>query len=134
MQNKKDKLKGQRVKNKGLLGIRKRGIRFGIIARMRWRKQFRKEVPLYKRIWLALNYFTLPAISIEDKPFFLALTTNLQTIFHNIPDLYIKNSNVDKLFKFTKFASIGLSAMVGGVVGWIIGYMDFQVLSYRKLH
>ena len=44
---------------KGLLGIRKRGIRFGIIARMRWRKQFRKEVPLYKRIWLAFNYFTL---------------------------------------------------------------------------
>jgi len=107
----------------GIAGIRKRGIRFGILARMRWRKQFRKEVPLYKRIWLALNYFTLPAISIEDKPFFLALPRSLQTIFHNIPDLYIKNSNVNKLFKFTKFASIGLSAMVGGVVGWLVGYM-----------
>ncbi|MHA1112574.1 MAG: hypothetical protein ACTSRE_15885 [Promethearchaeota archaeon] len=107
----------------GIAGIRKRGIRFGLLARMRWRRKFRKEVPLYKRIWLALNYFTLPAISIEDKPFFLALPRSLQTVFHNIPDLYIKQSNVNKLFKFTKFASIGLSAMVGGVIGWVIGYM-----------
>ena len=100
-----------------------KGVRFGLRARLRWRRQFRKEVPLYKRIWIALNYFTLPAISIEDKPFFLALPRSLQTIVRNIPDLYIKQSNVNKVFKFTKIASIGLSMMLGGTIGWVLGYM-----------
>ncbi len=117
----KQKRKAKREAKKGLTGRPR--ILFGLRARLKWRRQFRKEVPLYKRIWLALNYFTLPAISIEDKPFFLALPRSLQTVVRNIPDLYIKNSNVNKLFKFTKFASIGLSAMLGGTIGWIIGYL-----------
>ncbi|MBN2155931.1 MAG: hypothetical protein JW776_07805 [Candidatus Lokiarchaeota archaeon] len=111
------KRKAKRAARKGV-----KGIRFGLLARLRWRKQFRKEVPLYKRIWLAMNYFTLPAISIEDKPFFLALPRSLHTVIQNIPDLYIKQSNVNKLFKFIKFASIGLSALLGGTIAWIIGY------------
>ncbi len=118
----KQKRKAKREARKEGGGLR-RGIRFGLFARLRWRRKFRKEVPLYKRIWLALNYFTLPAISIEDKPFFLALPRSLQTVVRNIPDLYIKHSNVNRLFKFTKFASIGLSAMIGGTIGWILGYL-----------
>jgi len=121
-QKRKAKREARKEAGGGLLN-RRRGIRFGLLARLRWRRQFRKEVPLYKRIWLALNYFTLPAISIEDKPFFLALPRSLQTVVRNIPDLYIKHSNVNKLFKFIKFASIGLSAMVGGTIGWVIGYL-----------
>lgn len=100
----------------------KKGISFGLLARLRWRREFRKQVPIYKRIWLALNYFTLPAISIEDRPFFLALPRSLQTVVRNIPDLYIKQSNVTKLFKFIKLASIGLSAILGGTIAWIVGY------------
>ncbi|OLS15577.1 MAG: hypothetical protein RBG13Loki_0805 [Promethearchaeota archaeon CR_4] len=80
-----------------------------------------KKPPLRERIWMGLNYFTLPALTLEDRLFFSACFRSLKLIGHNIPDLYIKHANVDRLFKVMKISSVFLNGILGGAIGALFG-------------
>jgi hypothetical protein len=79
-----------------------------------------KKPPLRERIWMGLNYFTLPALILEDRLFFSACLRSLKIVTHNIPDLYIKHANVDKLFKMMRVTAIFLNGLIGGIIGELL--------------
>ncbi len=79
-----------------------------------------KKPPLRERIWMGLNYFTLPALMLEDRLFFSACFRSLHIVTHNIPDLYIKHSNVNMLFKMMRVSAILLSGLLGGIIGELL--------------
>ncbi len=81
-----------------------------------------KKPPLRERIWMGLNYFTLPALILEDRLFFGACFRSLHIVTHNIPDLYIKHANVGMLFKMMRISSIFLSGLLGGVIGELLAW------------
>ncbi len=85
-----------------------------------------KKPPLRERIWMGLNFFTLPALMLEDRLFFSACLRSLQIVGHNIPDLYIKHANVDRLFQMMRISSVFLNgilgALFGGLFGWAFGF------------
>ncbi len=94
-----------------------------------------KKPPLRERIWMGLNYFTLPALMLEDRSFFSACLRSLHIVTHNIPDLYIKHANVDKLFKMMRISAILLSGLLGGVIGELLvwGLAISSVWSYAVI-
>ncbi len=85
-----------------------------------------KKPPLRERIWMGLNFFTLPALILEDHLFFRACFRSLQLVGHNIPDLYIKHANVDRLFQMMRISAVFLNgilgAVLGGLFGWAFGF------------
>ncbi|MHA1819504.1 MAG: hypothetical protein ACTSU2_09940 [Promethearchaeota archaeon] len=86
-------------------------------------KKMKMKIPLRERIWMGLNYFTLPAIIIEDKAFITALLKSIKVSLHNIPDLYIKHANVNKLFRLMQWVSLGLNMVLGAALSWLFGYI-----------
>ena len=76
---------------------------------------------------MGLNYFTLPAIAIEDKNFAPALWRSLKMVAKSIPDIYIKKAHVNKLFRVMQWASLFLIGILGALAGGIFGKF---VLNY----
>jgi hypothetical protein len=85
-------------------------------------------VPWYEKMFMALNYFTMPAIVIENKLYHEALWRSFVMIKNNIVDLFIKGAHVNVIFKviqYTMVVSIGLmGALLGGLFAW---YFDLNV-------
>ncbi|MCP4761096.1 MAG: CTL/SLC44 family protein [archaeon] len=86
----------------------------------------RRRIPLHERIWMGLNFFTLPAIAIEDKAFAPALWRSLGMVKSNIVDIYIKHSNVNKLFRVMQWVSIFLDGILGALFGGLYGRYIIQ--------
>jgi len=84
-------------------------------------KKQKKKIPLHERIWIGLNYFTLPSIAIEDEIFIKAVLKSLKMVKSNIVDIYIKHSHVNKLFRLMQYASIVVSGIVGAVLAGLAG-------------
>lgn len=83
----------------------------------------KKRIPIHERIWMGLNYFTLPAILIEDKIFITSIFRSMRMVVRNIVDLYIKHANVNKLFRLMQYITVALNAVAGAVLGWVFGYL-----------
>jgi hypothetical protein len=81
----------------------------------------KKKLSLHERIWMGLNYFTLPAIAIEDKNFAPALWRSLKIVAKSIPDIYIKKAHVNKLFRVMQWASLFLIGILGALAGGVFG-------------
>lgn len=77
----------------------------------------KKKPPLLERAWFGLNYFTMPSMMIKDRKFFPALIESMRLYIKKLPDLYIKKSKVNVLFRFMQWASIFLSGVVGALAG-----------------
>jgi hypothetical protein len=97
-------------------------------------KKEKKRLALHERIWMGLNYFTLPAIALENKLFAPALWRSLKMVAKSIPDLYIKKAHVNKLFRVMQWISVFLNgvlgSMAGGLVGkYIFGYSGVQLYA-----
>ncbi len=78
----------------------------------------KKGTPWYERIWMSLNFYSLPCIVIENKFYHQALVRSLYLSIRDIPSRYIKKSKVDVLFYFVKYALI----VINGIVGTLVGY------------
>ncbi|MHA1900490.1 MAG: hypothetical protein ACTSWX_07655 [Promethearchaeota archaeon] len=78
----------------------------------------KKGTPWYERIWMSLNFYSLPCIVIENKFYHQALVRSLYLSIRDIPSRYIKKSKVDLLFYFVKYALI----IINGIAGALIGY------------
>lgn len=90
-------------------------------------KTKKKKMPIYERIWFGLNYFTLPAVIIRDQKLLAAMASSVKLIVTKMADLYIKKSNVNKLFRLMQWVSIFLSGVVGAVIGAVLGkYFGFS--------
>jgi hypothetical protein len=83
----------------------------------------RKKPPLRERVWMGLNYFTLPAIMFEDRIFSSGCLRSLYLITKTIPDLMIKHSSVNKLFKTMQYATIVVNGLLGFLIGGLLGYL-----------
>jgi hypothetical protein len=94
----------------------------------------KKKLPLHERIWMGLNYFTLPAIAIEDKNFAPALWRSLKMVAKSIPDIYIKKAHVNKLFRVMQWASLFLIGILGALAGgifakFVLGYSGAKLYA-----
>ncbi|MHA1561736.1 MAG: hypothetical protein ACTSPA_06380, partial [Promethearchaeota archaeon] len=78
----------------------------------------KKGTPWYERIWMSLNFYSLPCIVIENKFYHQALVRSLYLSLRDIPSRYIKKSKVDVLFYFIKYALV----IINGIIGTLIGY------------
>ncbi|MHA1647223.1 MAG: hypothetical protein ACTSVL_06595 [Promethearchaeota archaeon] len=78
----------------------------------------KKGTPWYERIWMSLNFYSLPCIVIENKLYHQALVRSLYLSIRDIPSRYIKKSKVDVLFYFIKYALV----IINGIIGTLIGY------------
>ncbi len=78
----------------------------------------KKGTPWYERIWMSLNFYSLPCIVIENKFYHQALVRSLYLSIRDIPSRYIKKSKVDVLFYFIKYALV----IINGIIGTLIGY------------
>jgi hypothetical protein len=88
----------------------------------------KKKTPLHERIWMGLNYFTMPAIVLENKMYITALGRSLELMGRNIVDIYIKGAYVNPIFKFMQYAMVVSSALLGAVLGGLFGYfLDLNV-------
>ncbi|MBD3354159.1 MAG: hypothetical protein GF364_21940 [Candidatus Lokiarchaeota archaeon] len=79
-----------------------------------------KKLPIHERIWFGLNFFTMPAIIVTDKKFIPALVNSIKLIVKKTPDLYIKKSNVNMLFRLMQWMSVFLSGILGGFLGALL--------------
>ncbi|MHA1338756.1 MAG: hypothetical protein ACTSRZ_01875 [Promethearchaeota archaeon] len=91
------------------------------VKHMKIKKKKKKKIPLHERIWMGLNYFTLPSIAIEDKIFIKAVWQSLKMLKSNIVDIYIKRSHVNKLFRLMQYAAIAVSGIVGAFLAGLVG-------------
>ncbi len=78
----------------------------------------KKGTPWYERVWMGLNIYTLPAITIENRTYFGASLRSLFLIIRDIPSLYIKAAHTNALFWFIKYSII----VINGMLGFVIGY------------
>jgi hypothetical protein len=87
-------------------------------------KKEKKKIPLHERLWMGLNYFTLPAIVLEDKNFVSSVWRSLTMVVHHIADIYIKQAHVNKLFRIMQWASVSVSGVLGAIAGWLVGTLS----------
>ncbi len=85
--------------------------------------QKKKDTPIYERLWLGLNKYTLPAVVIENYHFVPALFRSLFLIIRDIPQQYIKASHVNVLFFVIKYALMVINGILGVLVGYFFGYL-----------
>jgi len=88
-----------------------------------------KKPPLRERVWMGLNFFTLPTLILEDRLFFSACLRSLHIVGHNIPDLYIKHANVDRLFKMMRVSAV----LLNGILGAILGELFVLVFGFESI-
>jgi len=100
----------------------------------------KKGTPWYERIWMSLNFYSLPCIVIENKLYHQALIRSLYLSIRDIPSRYIKRSKVDVLFYFIKYALIVINGLVGAIVGYgiakyfdVSGYTGYAVFGITIL-
>ncbi|WP_371803398.1 hypothetical protein [Candidatus Lokiarchaeum ossiferum] len=89
----------------------------------------KKNTPWYERVWMSLNFYTLPAIVIENRLYHRALLRSLFLSIRDIPSRYIKASKVNVLFNFVKYALIIINGCIGALVGYtfasLYGFPEF---------
>ncbi|MHA1888242.1 MAG: hypothetical protein ACTSX0_09460 [Promethearchaeota archaeon] len=83
----------------------------------------KKKAPLIERLWMYMNMFTMPAIVIENRPYSLALLRSIRMIVTNTVDLFIKQSNVNKVFRVMQYIMWATNALIGGFVGALFGWI-----------
>jgi hypothetical protein len=80
-----------------------------------------RKASLGERLWMGLNYFTMPAIVIEGHLFDRALFRSFKMLGHNIVDLYIKAANVNIVFRMMQYAMLVLSGAAGALLAYLFG-------------
>lgn len=83
----------------------------------------KKKAPLIERLWMQLNMFTMPAIVIENRPYSMALLRSIRMIVTNTVDLFIKRSNINKVFRVMQYTMWATNALIGGFVGALFGWI-----------
>lgn len=90
----------------------------------------KKGTPWYERIWMSLNFYSLPCIVIENKLYHQALIRSLYLSIRDIPSRYIKRSKVDVLFYFIKYALVIINGLVGALAGYGVAKYYFDLSGY----
>ncbi len=92
----------------------------------------KKGTPWYERIWMSLNFYSLPCIVIENKLYHQGLVRSLYLSIRDLPSRYIKKSKVDLLFYFVKYALVIINGLVGALIGY--GFAKFFEFSGATLY
>ncbi len=97
----------------------------------------KKNTPWYERVWMSLNFYSLPAIVLENRLYHRALLRSLYLSIRDIPSRYIKASKVNVLFNFVKYALIIIMGCIGALIGYwfarLYGFSDFTTYAITGL-
>lgn len=79
-------------------------------------------IKLLEKLWLLVNFFTLPAIVIENRNAPSAIKTSVEYVGANAVDVFIRKTSIRSVFGFTKVILVVLCAGAGAIVG--LWFMD----------
>lgn len=74
-------------------------------------------IKMLEKLWLLINFFTLPAIVIENKNAPAAIKRSIEWVGSNVVDVFIRKTAVRHAFRFTTVIFIILSILAGAIVG-----------------
>nr|MDO8083981.1 hypothetical protein [Candidatus Sigynarchaeum springense] len=79
-------------------------------------------IKMLEKLWLLVNFFTLPAIVIENRNAPSAIKKSVEYVGANAVDVFIRKTSIRGVFGFTKVIFVILCAGAGAVVG--LWFMD----------
>ena len=85
---------------------------------------------MLEKMWMFINFFTLPAIIIENKSTIGAIKKSAKYVRSNIVDVFVKKSFIRFAFRFTTLVFILLCAGAGALVGlWFMNYFGMTPVT-----
>ncbi|MHA1369744.1 MAG: hypothetical protein ACTSRA_08540 [Promethearchaeota archaeon] len=75
-------------------------------------------IRMLEKLWLLINYFTLPAIVIENQGAVSAIKTSVKKVTTKAADVFIRETAVRHLFRFTGFMMLIITAGLGALIGY----------------
>ncbi len=86
-------------------------------------------IKMLEKVWLLVNFFTLPAIIIENKGAFSAIKRSVEYVGANAVDVFIRKTAIRHVFRFTTAIFMLLCAGGGALTGLLL--MDRMSLEPR---
>jgi len=87
-------------------------------------------VRMLEKLWMLINFFTLPAIIIENKSTIGAIKKSSKYVGSNIIDVLVKKTFIRFAFRFTTIVFILLCAGAGALVGlWFMNYFHMAPVT-----
>ncbi len=75
-------------------------------------------IKMLEKLWLLVNFFTLPAIVIENKSAPSAIKRSVEYVGANAVDVFIRRTSIRAVFGFTTAIFVILCAGAGAIVGF----------------
>ncbi|MFX0101151.1 MAG: hypothetical protein ACFFCS_16365 [Candidatus Hodarchaeota archaeon] len=105
-----------RLKNLGIRVVLK-GKR-GIIKKQSWGQRLANwAIGLLEKLWMLVNFFTLPAIIIENKSAPGGIKKSFKYMITNIANVFVRKTAVRHVFRFTTFLYLFICAIGGAAIG-----------------
>ncbi|MEX2718974.1 MAG: hypothetical protein Q6353_011345 [Candidatus Sigynarchaeum springense] len=79
-------------------------------------------IKMLEKLWLLVNFFTLPSIVIENRNAPSAIKKSVEYVGANAVDVFIRKTSIRGVFGFTKVIFVLLCAGAGAIVG--LWFMD----------
>ncbi|NMC07210.1 MAG: CTL/SLC44 family protein [Candidatus Lokiarchaeota archaeon] len=87
-------------------------------------------IRMLEKLWLLINFFTLPAIVIENKNAPSAIKKSVEYVGANAVDVFIRQTSIRSVFGFTKVIFVLLCAGAGAIVGlWFKDRFNMDVTA-----
>ncbi|MBD3185863.1 hypothetical protein GF325_03455 [Candidatus Bathyarchaeota archaeon] len=77
-------------------------------------------IKMLEKLWLLINFYTLPAIVIENMPARKAIKRSANFVRTKIANLYIRKTAVRHIFRFTTVLMLFLSGGAGAMLGVLL--------------
>ncbi len=77
----------------------------------------KRKMSIWERMFQYINYYTLYSIAIENKNYFRGLIRSMHITLKNIPDLFVKKSHVNLVFRLMEYSMTFTNGLVGAIVG-----------------
>jgi len=90
----------------------------GLVKKKSWTQRLADwAIRMLEKLWMLVNYFTLPSIIIENKSAPGAIKKSFSYMLHHIADVFVKKTAVRHVFRFTTFLYLFICAIGGAAVG-----------------
>lgn len=87
-------------------------------------------IRMLEKLWMLINFFTLPAIIIENKSAIGAIKKSSKYVMSNVVDVFVKKTFIRSVFRFTTLVFILLCAGAGALVGlWFMNYFGITPVT-----
>ncbi len=87
-------------------------------------------IKMLEKLWLLVNFFTLPAIVIENKNAPAAIKKSIDYVGANAVDVFIRKTSIRGVFGFTTAIFVLLCAGAGAIVGfWFMDRFDMDATT-----